>query len=341
MRRILYVGNKLSSLGFTPTSVEYLGNLLDKSGYGMLYAGEKKNKASRFASILAILLLKRSQYDLVLIDVYSTLAFYFAFTASCIARMLHKPYITLLHGGNLPSRFAKSPMLVRALLGKATAIVSPSPYLYQHFKDAGFCKIFCIPNPISISKYPFFQRDSIKPNLLWVRSFHSIYNPQMAIRVVSKLSIKYPGVKLTMIGPDKDSITLRECRKMIREYNLSDNITIHGRLSKVEWISLARQCDIFINTTNFDNAPVSVIEAMALGLPVVSTNVGGIPFIVKDGVDSMLVDKNDVDGMVKKIGHLVSNVEFTTVMINKARQKVLDYDEGRVINKWNQLLSTI
>ena len=82
---------------------------------------------------------------------------------------------------------------------------------------------------------------------------------------------------LAMIGPDVDG-SLTKVKDLARKKNLDVNFT--GKLSKPEWINYSKDFNVFINTTNFDNTPVSVIEAMALGLPVVSTNVGGMPFLI-------------------------------------------------------------
>ena len=60
-------------------------------------------------------------------------------------------------------------------------------------------------------------------------------------------------------------------------------------MKKSSWINLSKDCDIFINTTNYDNMPISVIEAMALGLPIVSTNAGGLKYFHDDGEDALLV----------------------------------------------------
>ena len=99
----------------------------------------------------------------------------------------------------------------------------------------------------------------------------------MAIEVVKILKNDFNNIKLTMIGPDKDG-SLDDCKKLVENYNLNENIVFTGYLEKKNWIKIARTANVFINTTNIDNHPKSIIEGMLLGLPIVSTNVGGIPF---------------------------------------------------------------
>ena len=107
-------------------------------------------------------------------------------------------------------------------------------------------------------------------------------------------------------------------------------------LSHKEWHKKAECFDIFINTTNIDNTPVSVLEAMALGLPVVSTDVGGIKYIIKHKENGLLVTKNDVDGMVNSIKDIIDG-QYNDIPIN-AREKLSYYESENVINMWNNIL---
>ena len=142
--------------------------------------------------------------------------------------------------------------------------------------------------------------------MLWVRSFSEIYNPLLALQIVELLKNEGLDVELCMVGPEKDG-SLQRCKSVAQELNLP--VTFTGMLSKEEWIDLSKDYDIFINTTNFDNMPVSVMEAMALGLPVVSTNVGGLPYLIEDGVDGMLFPPNNAELFVGAIKNFVQSLK--------------------------------
>ena len=138
-----------------------------------------------------------------------------------------------------------------------------------------------------------------------------------------------------MIGPDKDG-TLKDVKHLINTYDLKDSVEITGVLSKSEWHKKSEEFDIFINTTNVDNTPISVIEAMALGLPIVSTNVGGMPYLIDNNKDGILVVKEEPLLMVNEIHKIIekNNISLT---IN-ARTKVENYDWSVVRNQWLNLL---
>ena len=109
-------------------------------------------------------------------------------------------------------------------------------------------------------------------------------------------------------------------------------------LSKKEWVNKAKAYNLFINTTNFDNMPVSVIEAMALGLPVISTNVGGIPHLIDHNKNGILVPPKDANAFVDAILDLKNNSNIANNIAIAARNKVEQYDWNVVKLQWKSIL---
>jgi len=244
-------------------------------------------------------------------------------------------YIPKLHGGDLPNRLQKSPFLSKMIFKNAYKNIAPSNYLLEAFKNRDYAELVCIPNTIEIQNYSFKSRKKCEPNLLWVRSLSEIYNPEMALEVLLQLKNEFPNAKLCMVGPDKDKIIPR-LRRVAKKHKL--NVVFTGKLSKSKWVNLSEGYDIFLNTTHFDNTPISVIEAMALGLAIVSTNVGGIPYLLKNRDTALLVDDNDVNGMVKSIKELIEDKELRDKLVINALNLVQEFDWGLVKSKWSQIL---
>lgn len=335
-KSLLYIGNKLSGHNSTVTSIETLGVLLEKEGYELVYASSKQNKVLRLSEMIFRTFQYRNKVDYVLIDTYSTYNFWYAFIISQLCRFYSIKYIPILHGGDLPNRLIHSPILSKMIFKYAYMNIAPSEYLYEAFKNRGYAELICIPNTVEIQNYTFKRRVSCEPNLFWVRSLHPIYNPEMALSVLAEIKNEFPNAKLCMVGPDKGNMK-PNLKKIANLKNL--NVEFAGKLSKNKWVKYSEQYDIFLNTTHYDNTPVSVIEAMALGLPVISTNVGGIPFLLKDRETAMLVADNDINAMSRSIKELINNDELRNKLVVNAHDLVQQFDWNLVKNKWLQVLS--
>ena len=333
--KLLYLGNQLSKHGFNKTTIETLGLQLEQVGFTVFYASNKKSFQLRLLDMMWSVINYRKQVSYLLIDTYSTKAFWYAFLCSQLARFFNIKYIPILHGGDLPNRLKKNPMLCRVLFSNAYKNVAPSGYLKQAFEKEGFKNVIHIPNTIEIEKYEFKLRTELTPNLLWVRAFASIYNPKMAVKVLQQLQEQYPSATLTMVGPDKDG-SLQTTKDFAKSLGITVNFS--GQLTKEEWWELASKHDIFINTTHFDNTPVSVMEAMALGLPVISTNVGGIPFLLTNEQNALLVPDNDITAMTNAVLDLLENKPKNNLLITNARTFIEQMDWKLVKQSWVSIL---
>lgn len=335
-QKLLYIGNKLSLHGRTITSIETLGSFLGKAGFEMHFASTKRNKALRLLDMFWQTIKLSKKVSHVLIDTYSTQNFYYAVAVAYICRILKVKYVPILRGGNLPERLRTHKNFSKKLFNGAATNVVPSMYLLKAFQNAGYLNITYIPNSIELEHYPYQSRHNLKPNLLWVRSFSEIYNPFLALKLVEILLENGLAVNLCMVGPEKDG-SLEECKKIALEKRLP--IVFPGKLSKADWINLSNQYDIFINTTNFDNTPVSVIEAMALGLPIISTNVGGLPFLIENEREGILVPPDDADLFAAAIQRLLEEPELAATLSKNGRLKVEKFDWEVVKHSWISLLN--
>jgi len=333
---ILLIGNFLSRHGFNPTAIEELDNTLSTT-YIIKSASHRRNSLLRLLDMLLLIILNRNSCRLIIVDVFSTNAFYYSCIAILLAKIGHIPYLSVMRGGNMPERYKKQPKLFNFLFKKNNIIICPSNYLADFFINRKY-RVQIIHNYIDIRKYIMKKRDKIEPNLLWVRSIHSIYNPVMAIKVLFEICKKFPSAHLCMIGPAKDE-TVSLVEKLIDQLNLRKNVTLTGQLKKKEWIELSNEYDIFLNTTNYDNQPITIIEAMALGLPIVSTNVGGIPNLLSHNKTAKLVGANDVSAMVSQIMDYLSN-DHQRIQISTNAREIVEkkYCQEIIIPKWYETI---
>lgn len=335
MKNVLYIGNALSSQGKTVSTIDVLGqNLQDFCK--VTIASRKQNKLLRLWDMISTVWRMRHQTDIVLIDTYSTTNFYYALIISQLCRFLKLPYVPILHGGQLERRLEYHPKKSALIFKYAKDLVAPSPFLQNVFQSYDYSKVIHIPNTIQMENYPYKEdREMDTLKLLWVRSFSKIYNPEMALKVLEALRTKGYKAKLTMVGPENDG-SLQACKHLAKNKNLEVHFT--GLLNKKQWIALSKNHNVVINTTKIDNTPVSIIEAMALGLPIVSTNVGGIPYLITDKIDGLLVPSSDVQAMTSAIVKLTKDSYLRRQLVTNARTKVEQFDWHTVKPQWRDLL---
>jgi glycosyltransferase involved in cell wall biosynthesis len=338
MTKILYIGNDLSKKSKYQSTMATLSGLLEMEEFHVYRASSLNNKTLRMLEMLWTVFNLKNQVQFILIDTYSTSNFYFAFLTSQLARLLRKKYIPILHGGDLPKRLDRNPLLSKMIFKNSFTNVAPSGYLQFEFEKRDYPTIF-IPNILNISTYTFKKRSQLQPKLLWVRAFAHLYNPKMAIQVLNQLKPVYPDATLCMVGPDKGDGSYQDTQALVAQLKLSDSVTFTGVLPKEQWHALSVDYDIFINTTTIDNTPVSVMEAMALGLPIISTNVGGIPYLINDGEDGLLVNNADVIGMTQAVERLIHERQMVEMMTIYARKKAESFDWRVVREQWMSVLS--
>lgn len=336
-KKILYLGNQLSKHGKNETGVEFLGRKLMSWGYSIKQVSSCKNSVSRLLHMLWSVFCFPRKHSVLLIDTYSTKNFWYAYLSAKLARIKSTPYICILHGGDLPTRLKKSPKASHDLFNNALYNVAPSSYLIDQFLQQGYRDVRFIPNGFDVSEYSFKTRKEVAPRLLWVRSFAEIYHPLLAIQVLEQLLETYPDAQLSMVGP-LDNDVFPRCKAYVEKHQLPVHFT--GKLSKKEWISLSTNFDIFLNTTNFDNTPMSLMEAAALGLPIVSTRVGGIPYLLENQKHALLVKPRDVTEMLEAIKNVVENPIDAYQRTLYARQLVEGFDWGIIKEKWIQVLNS-
>ncbi len=335
MKNLLYIGNQLSKIGKTVTSIETLSTSLRLEGYRVFAFSNKRNKLFRLFDMLFAILKYSKKVDYVLIDTYSTSNFYYAFLCSQLCRVLNLKYIPILHGGNLPNRIKSHPLLSKAIFKYAFKNISPSDYIKSEFEKQGYSNIISIPNAIELKNYSFKQRIYKTPKLLWVRSFSEIYNPLLAVKILKALLNENINASLCMVGPDSDG-SLEKAKDYAKK--LGVDALFPGKLLKPEWIALSKDYNIFINTTNFDNMPVSVVEAMALGFPVISTNVGGMSFLIDDNSNGILVEPNSEKEFVEAIKTIIAKPDYAIQLATSARKKAEQFDWEIVKHEWLNLL---
>ncbi|MGH7648351.1 MAG: glycosyltransferase family 4 protein [Gemmatimonadaceae bacterium] len=336
--RLLLVGNFLSATRSNLTVGEELAVRLRAAGWTVATTSSKERRILRLLDMVTSVFRRRADYDVAQVDVYSGNAFVWAEAVCAALRLARRPYVLTLHGGNLPTFAARWPRRVRRLLRGATAVTTPSRYLLERmrqFRD----DMLLLPNAIEIDRYEFRPRSTPAPRLVWLRAFHRLYDPSLAIEVAARVSREVPDLQLTMVGSDTGDGALADTKRAIERLTLEERVSLPGGVPKRDVPAWLAAADIFLNTTTIDNAPVSVIEAMACGLCVISTSVGGIPYLLDDGDTALLVPPRDADAMSNAVLRVLRDPALAERLSIQARSKAESFDWAPVLDRWQTLFS--
>ena len=339
LRRLLFLGAfPQTSFGSRAVSEDVAAEL-EAAGWDVHLASRRRGRVTRVADLFVTMLRRYRRCDVAVVDVYSGQALRWAEMAAATLNTLRVPIVLCLHGGNLPQLFEGDPARMARLLQRAARVTAPSAYL----RDAALparADIDLVPNGLGLARYPYRPRASAAPRLVWLRAFHEIYRPHLAVEALAQIVRSYPDAHLTMIGPDKDG-TGAATRELAVSRGLANQVTFTGGIPKGDVGRYLSEADIFVNTTSIDNMPVSVIEAAACGLCIVSTNVGGIPHLLTHGDDALLVPPDDAGALASAIRSILDDPARAASLSAAARVTAEQFDWRPVVARWEHLLTEV
>lgn len=279
----------------------------------------------RLLYYMLILCKRLNGVDLVHILSNSYLNFFlYTVPATIIGKLYHCKIIINYRGGQAQEFFEKHKWTTCRIFKMADAIVVPSAFLKKVFKIYNFTPDI-VPNIINLERFFKVQRsfDPLKGpvHLLITRNLETIYNVPCAIRAFQYVQKEYPHAKLTIIGEGSEELKIK---RMVSDMGL-DGVIFLGKVNNQDVPEIYKKATIVLNPSDADNFPISILEAFASEIPIVSTNVGGIPYLIKDGVSGFLVNRNDDKEMAKCVLSLLENKVLYQKIYENGHKEALKY----------------
>lgn len=323
--------------GWPTSQTETLAALFQGENAVVHSTSSVRNRVLRQLDMIACALRWGGRVDVAIVAVYSGPAFVNALVASHLLRLRSVPHVLVLHGGNLPAFEKRHPRLVLHLMTRADAIVAPSAYLCRLPSRGRGVRV--IHNAITGSDYVYRERAEPRPRLLWMRSFDHEYDPGTAVRTLHQLRSTDSSFTLTMAG--KEGSASAETRALVEQLGLAAHVNFPGFLDTARKRVAFDEHDILLNTNLVDNAPVTIVEAWASGMPVVATAVGGIPDLVDDGRTGLLVPAQDPRALAHAVRRLVDG-DIGAAQISRAgRDRAATYEWPAVRAQWHGLFAEL
>jgi len=269
-----------------------------------------------------------------LVHVFS--ASYFSFLISplpavLVARLLGKPVVMNYRSGEAPDHLRRS-AIARATLRRVERNVVPSRFLNDVFASFGI-RSHVIPNIVDVERFRFRRRERLRPRVLSTRNFETLYNVPCTLRAFRLLQDRYPDAQLTLVGGGSQDAAIR---RLASELNLA-NVTFIGRVKPDEIWRYYAEADIYLQTPDIDNMPTSVLEAYASGCPVISSNAGGVPAILTDGLNGLLVPCGDHQAAADAMLRLLDDQALARRIAETAFRGCTRYQWSSVRQQWIEL----
>jgi glycosyltransferase involved in cell wall biosynthesis len=215
------------------------------------------------------------------------------------------------------------------VLSRADEVAVPSAYLVDVFREFGL-RASVVPNIIDLSQFRYRERNPLRPHLICSRGFSAYYSVDVVVKAFGEVQQEYPNAALDLVG---DGPLETDVRKLVADLRLR-NVNFAGVASRTEIGRYYDQADIFINASWLDNMPVSVIEAFATGIPVVTTSPEAMPYLVEHGRTGLLSPVGDGKALASNVVRLLREPALAATLARNAHQDSLKYSWKVVREQW-------
>ena len=267
-------------------------------------------------------------------------ASYFSFLlapapAIIVGRLFKKRIVLNYHSGEAEDHLRHWPRTALPLLNKADEIVVPSPYLVRVFAKFGLAAK-AIFNVIDFDQLIFRERETLRPRFLSNRNLEAHYGVDVVLQAFATIQQRFPDASLKVAG---DGSCREPLEQLAAELKLR-NVEFAGTVTRERMAELYNEADCFLNGSRIDNQPLSILEAFASGLPVVTTNAGGIPDVVTDGVTALMVEVDDHEALARSAIAVIEQTELAHRIIDAGRNECRRYTWEAVQHEWLKAYGT-
>jgi glycosyltransferase involved in cell wall biosynthesis len=248
----------------------------------------------------------------------------FAAPAVWIGWLRGVPVVVNYRGGEAEPFLTRSAASVRATLRRAASLVLPSGFLLEVFARYGMPGRI-VANIVDLERFrprEVPRRSVDGPLLIAARNLEAIYGNDTVLRAFALLSESWPGARLSIAGSGPEAAALAA---LAQELGVADRVRFTGRLDRDQMAALYRDADLMLNASRVDNMPNALLEALASGLAVVTSDVGGIPFIVRQRQTAMLVPPDDPQAMAKAAHEVLADASLHAALVAAGRDEVQRY----------------
>ena len=332
MKRILYIANYKEGIGGISGQVEMLHNCVNSNQYEADIFSTRGNIAARLWKFIELICIAR-KYDVLHIHGCSDRGMLPILYGVIAGKIWRNRIIITYHGGGAKEYFAKHGTFARRWLCRADKVIVLNGYLEKVFKAYNISCVV-IPNIISLPEIKRTHEWNTKaPRFISVRHLRELYNIPCILRAFQQVQQQIPDASLTILGSGP---LLEELQQYVHDNDLK-HVTFVGQVPNQEMNKYLTDHDIFLSAPRVDNMPVSVLEAMNAGVLVISSRVGGVPYVIEEGRTGFLYGYDDDTQMANLMLWANEHLEDVRRILDAAHEEVKKYSWKEVMLKLQKL----
>lgn len=246
--------------------------------------------------------------------------------AALLRMVYHIPLVTTMHLGKAEGNSSVFNMLVtiyestmgRFILRRSNRVIAVSSAVAEHLRTitSGAESVRVIPNGVDTGIFsPRYNRQDMPQKILFVGRLVSNKGPDVIIRAAPEVLSRHPQAQFIIVG---NGPLRKRLEQQVRSLGISDNVKFLG--NRLDVPQLMRDAALFVRPSTLEGMPLTVLEAMASGIPVIATPVGGTPEILHDGVNGYSVRVGDSSGLAGAIIALLDNSSLAEEMGRRGRE---------------------
>jgi glycosyltransferase involved in cell wall biosynthesis len=259
--------------------------------------------------------------------------------AIVVARLRDVPIVVNYRGGLAEHFLARQAWIVRRVL-RDSVLVVPTEFLRQVFARHGM-KARTVPNVVDLARFHPVERvhsTRDKPHIVVTRNLEHLYGNDLALQAFALIKRRHPGARMSIAGSGPERAGLEA---MATRLGVENAVTFTGRLEGAAITTLYQDADLLLNPSRADNTPNAVLEALACGVPVVSTDVGGVPFLVEHGRTALLVPAESPEALADAAMHVLGDAALRDRLVMNGLETANDCSWGRVKSRWLSLYDEV
>jgi glycosyltransferase involved in cell wall biosynthesis len=246
--------------------------------------------------------------------------------AVLISRLRRKRVILNYRGGEADQFFSWYGPLLKPFFRMAHVVTAPSKFLVEVIGRRIGVAVQVVPNIVNFDSFRYRERETLQPKMVVTRHLLWLYDIESVIRAFAEVQKRYPEASLRIVGTGDQESNLKN---LVSGLALQ-NVAFLGYIPQQDLPAIYDQCDILLNASRADNFPGSLVEAAAAGLVVISTGVGGIPYIFEHEKSALLVKPGDWPGLAAGVLRVLEDQRLASSLRGEALQQCRQYDWSHV-----------